>query len=75
MADLVLFLFVFYNPGHCKHTETKSKRDRGSGRDQVGQGEVRSFCQSPKLWNIHVLRKAKKANCNIVIAEGLRRSW
>ena len=49
MMDLVLFLFVFYNPGHCKHTETKSKRDRGSGRDQVSQGEVRSFYQSPKF--------------------------
>ena len=66
MMDLVLFLFVFYNPGHCKHTETKSKRDRGSGRDQVGQGEVRSFYQS--------LRKAKRVKCNILIAEGLRRS-
>ena len=46
MMDFVLFLSVFYNPGHCKHTETKSKGNRGSGRDQVGQGEVRSFYQS-----------------------------
>ena len=64
MMDFVLFLSVFYNPGHCKHTETKSKGNRGSGRDQVGQGEVRSFYQSPKFWNLYVLRKAKKVNCN-----------
>ena len=62
MMDLVLFLFLFYNPGHCKHTETKSKRDRGSGRDQVSQGEVRSlfFLSISKILKYSWFEKSKK---------------